>query len=56
MNIERLVRMSTYARMKGKSKELVRLNVNSGKLKHLTIDDTVFVVLSEKELNELKKQ
>ena len=44
---EQLVRISTYAKMKDVSKEIVRLWVINKKVKSKVIDKTIFIILED---------
>lgn len=43
MNIERLIKVSTYAKQEGISTQAVYLRIKKGKLKATKIDGTTFI-------------
>lgn len=51
---ENLVRIQSYAIMKGVTQMTVRNWITSGKVKSIKIDDVAFVVLTDEEVQERK--
>lgn len=53
---EKLVRVSTYAKMLDLSKEMIRIRIIKGLVKSIIIDKCVFIELTDEEFEKLKSK